>query len=174
MEMTKWEKIKSILIRICYTNNKYGNDRHIARFIPYTIITIVTAFVWIGLDRFTEITGAGVALCSIAFACIFTLTVEFNYPQQIEPIAGTAGVTLLFTILALVLTSCLPMSASVERLTPTHVYRNDIGTVVMYGDAVYLSKSVSIYKQDSVKLCKYMRYNVWNDRLTDTYNICGE
>jgi len=44
----------------------------------------------------------------------------------------------------------------------------------MYGDAVYLSKSVAIYTQDSVKLCKYMRYNVWNNRLADTYSICGE
>lgn len=174
MEMTKWATIKSFLYRICTTNNKYGNDQHIARFIPYTITAIITALVWIGLDKLTNITDAGVVLCSIVVACISILVVEFKYPQQIEPIAGTAGATLLFTILAIFLTSCLPMSVSVERLVPTHVYRNDVGTVVMYGDAMYLSKTVAVYKQDSVKLCKYMRYNVWNDRLSDNYGICGE
>lgn len=170
--ISKLDAFKNNIIKLS-TFEEYGN-RKLRRIFKYTIITILTTMVYFCLSRLTEFHPSGIWLCVIAFASMSALIAESDYSHSVanEHVQMISGVTLAITLLAMLVASLSPTYKSIEYYTPTHIYKNEQGTIVTYGTNVLQDYTADIYNSQNIKVCKTLNSNLWNVRLNDDYSIC--
>lgn len=171
-KVSKLNALKNRIIQLS-TFEEYG-DRKLRRVVKYSIVAILSAMVYFCLSRFTDFYPNGVWLCVTAFATMSILIAESGYSNlnTNETVQVTSGVTLGISLIAMLVASLSPTYNTTEYYTPTHIYKNEQGTIVTYGTMVFNDYTVDIHTSNNVKVCKTLKYNAWNVRLNDDYAIC--
>lgn len=171
-KVSKVDAFKTRIIKM-FTFEEYGN-RKLRRVFTYTIIAILSAIVYFCLSRFTEFYPNAIWLCVAVFTSISTLVAESKYRFMNDTMQLISAITLTISLIGMLIASLVPTHKSTEYYTPTHIYKNEQGTIVTYGTIVLHNNSVAIYNSSNIKLCKTLNSNLWNVRLNDEYEICKE
>lgn len=121
-------------------------------------------------------------LATIVLVTITTGIVSLLYAFNIEDrelfekvaglIFGICTIVIIFGGIGTLATSRDSLT-KIERFKPdTIVHSNKSCVIVIYGDQTRTSYSAKDYNNPNLMMCKEMRWNDWNIRISDRYYIC--